>query len=296
MTHSQSVHDYLAKTAAAVTDYLGTLFSETTRPDTLFKSMNYSLLGAGKRLRPVLCIATAETFGVAPSKVLPAAAALELIHSYSLIHDDLPIMDNDDLRRGRPTNHKVFGDATALLAGDALLTYAFELLAEPMDIPAERQLRMIRVLAHAAGAYGMVGGQQADMLAEKTDGDLDALRFIHVHKTAKLIQAAVLLGGLFADLSEREERALEAFGLSIGLAFQMVDDWLDVAGDESVIGKPVGSDERHQKLTYPRLVGLEKTRELAQQAVEDGISALRSAAIEAPWLEAIGRYIVERTR
>jgi geranylgeranyl diphosphate synthase type II len=296
MNQSQSVQDYIAKTAATVTEYLGTLFSETTRPDRLFKAMNYSLLGAGKRLRPVLCIATAETFGVSPETVLPAAAALELIHSYSLIHDDLPIMDNDDLRRGRPTNHKVFGDATALLAGDALLTYAFELLAQPMAIPAERQLRMIRILAHAAGAYGMVGGQQADILAEKSDGDLDTLQFIHVNKTAKLIQAAVLLGGLFADLSDVEERALESYGLSIGLAFQMVDDWLDVAGDETEIGKPVGSDERHQKLTYPRLVGLEKTRELAEQTVAEGVSALRSAAIDAPLLEAIGRYIVERNR
>ncbi len=290
------VDAYIAEMGRTVTDYLATLFANPGRPARLFEAMNYSLLGAGKRLRPILCIAAAETFGVGVDKVLPAAAALELVHCYSLIHDDLPIIDNDDLRRGRPTNHKVYGDATALLAGDALLTYAFEQLSQPLGISADKQLQMIRTLAHAAGAYGMVGGQQADILAEHSDGNLELLQFIHVHKTAKLIQASVVIGSLFANVSSQEQEAVAKYGLSVGLAFQIVDDWLDVAGSEAEIGKPVGSDERLQKLTYPRLVGLEKTRELAESTMQEGVAALTSAGIQAPLLVAIGEYVVRRTR
>lgn len=296
MAVKPDVDAYIAEMGRTVTDYLSTLFANPGRPARLFESMNYSLLGAGKRLRPILCIAAAETFGVGVDKVLPAAAALELVHCYSLIHDDLPIIDNDDLRRGRPTNHKVYGDATALLAGDALLTYAFEQLSQPLGISADKQLQMIHTLAHAAGAYGMVGGQQADILAEHTDGDLELLQFIHVHKTAKLIQASVVIGSLFANVSSQELDAVAKYGLSVGLAFQIVDDWLDVAGSEAEIGKPVGSDERLQKLTYPRLVGLEKTRELAESTMQEGVEALTSAGIQAPLLEAIGEYVVRRTR
>ncbi len=296
MAVKPDVDAYIAEMGRTVTDYLSTLFANPGHPARLFESMNYSLLGAGKRLRPILCIAAAETFGVGVDKVLPAAAALELVHCYSLIHDDLPIIDNDDLRRGRPTNHKVYGDATALLAGDALLTYAFEQLSQPLGISADKQLQMIRTLAHAAGAYGMVGGQQADILAEHTDGNLELLQFIHVHKTAKLIQASVVIGSLFANVSSQELDAVAKYGLSVGLAFQIVDDWLDVAGSEAEIGKPVGSDERLQKLTYPRLVGLEKTRELAESTMQEGVEALTSAGIQAPLLEAIGEYVVRRTR
>jgi geranylgeranyl diphosphate synthase, type II len=290
------VDAYIAEMGRTVTDYLATLFANPGRPVRLFEAMNYSLLGAGKRLRPILCIATAETFGVSVEKVLPAAAALELVHCYSLIHDDLPIIDNDDLRRGRPTNHKVYGDATALLAGDALLTYAFEQLSQPLCIAPDKQLQMIRTLAHAAGAYGMVGGQQADILAEHSDGDLELLQFIHVHKTAKLIQASVVIGSLFANVSSQEQDAVAKYGLSMGLAFQIVDDWLDVAGNEAEMGKPVGSDERLQKLTYPRLVGLERTRELAESTMQTGIEALAAAGIQAPLLTAIGEYVVRRTK
>ncbi|MBX5436299.1 MAG: polyprenyl synthetase family protein [Alicyclobacillaceae bacterium] len=256
--------------------------------------MNYSLLAGGKRLRPVLCLATAASFGADEEAVLPAAAALEVLHCYSLIHDDLPAIDNDDMRRGKPTNHKVFGEATALLAGDALLTYAFELLSQPLGIPAERQLEMVRVLSRAAGCYGMVGGQMEDILAERSGGSLDDLQFIHTHKTAKLIQASVVIGAVFAGVPAPVRAALERYGLEVGLAFQMVDDLLDVTGTTEELGKTAGSDERLQKLTYPALVGVEETRRLCHEAVERGLSALAEAGIEAPLLAGMARFIVAR--
>lgn len=285
---------FMMDTGEHVSSYLTTLFAGELLPKPLFEAMNYSLLAGGKRLRPMLCAATAYTFGVDVESVMPAAAAIECIHCYSLIHDDLPVMDDDDLRRGRPTNHRVFGEATALLAGDALLTYAFELLAKPLPISPPNQLEMIRVLGRAAGAYGMVAGQQADLLAEHTEGTLAELEFIHIHKTAKLLQASVEIGGLFADLTETERHALQAYGMKLGLAFQMMDDWLDVAGTEKEIGKPVGSDERLQKLTYPRLIGLDATKQLAEKTVSEAASELSSAGIVAPLLDDLAQFVVAR--
>ncbi|MCL6594436.1 MAG: polyprenyl synthetase family protein, partial [Alicyclobacillus sp.] len=279
-----------------VTDYLRRTLPADAQPRRLFEAMAYSLLASGKRVRPLLCLATARTFGVDEDTAMPAAAALEMVHCYSLIHDDLPALDNDDLRRGQPTNHRVFGEATALLAGDALLAYAFEWLAQPLPIPADRQVRMVHVLARAAGPFGMVGGQQADLLASGGQGGLDLLEFIHVRKTAALIQAAVLLGGLFADLTEQQYAALAAYGLHIGHAFQMVDDWLDVAGDSETLGKRTGVDEALHKLTYPSLVGLAETKRRAYAELEAALSALRAAAIEAPLLVGIARFVVERVR
>ncbi|MCL6516206.1 farnesyl diphosphate synthase [Alicyclobacillus sp.] len=287
---------YLQEAAAAVSAYLEGVFPPGSEPVRLFEAMNYSLLCGGKRIRPVLCLAAAETFGTPRDVAMPAAAALELVHTYSLIHDDLPAMDNDDLRRGRPTNHRVFGEATALLAGDGLLTAAFELLARPLGIPAKRQLKMIETLAHAAGPHGMVGGQEADMEAEHSDGTLEALAFIHRRKTGMLIQASVVIGGLFADLSDAERRALSAFGIEIGHAFQIIDDWLDVSGDPAVLGKQTGADERQQKLTYPSLVGLEATRRMAEDRLAVAIGALRDAGVEAPLLVGLAEYVVRRDR
>jgi geranylgeranyl diphosphate synthase type II len=290
----EAARQYLEEQGRAVDAYLATLFAETHRPAVLFQAMNYSLLSGGKRLRPVLCLATARAFGAAETDVLPAAAALELVHCYSLIHDDLPVMDDDDLRRGKPTNHKVFGEAIALLAGDALLTYAFEQLSKPLGIPHDRQLRMIHVLAHAAGCYGMVAGQVEDIQYTGTAGDEETLAFIHLHKTARLISAAVEMGGLFAGAGEAQMKALREYGTSLGLAFQMMDDVLDVTESTEQLGKPAGSDERWDKLTYPRLFGVDETRRRAEQKVEQAISALHASGIRSDVLAGLAQYVVKR--
>lgn len=293
---SQAAGMYLHEQAETINRYLSNLFAPEARPAVLFNSMNYSLLAGGKRLRPVLCLATARTFGVPEERVMPAAAALELLHSYSLIHDDLPIMDNDDLRRGRPTNHKVFGDATALLAGDALLTYAFQQLAKPLEVPPIRQLHMLQVLSHAAGCYGMVGGQMADIWHEQKSGTLDDLKFIHTHKTALLIQASIEIGALFSDLREETMAGLRGFGLHIGLAFQIQDDLLNVVGNPKEMGKSVGSDEELEKLTYPRLVGIDGTEKLLHATYQDALDALEKAEIDAPLLTGLADFVITRTR
>lgn len=256
-------------------DYLAVLFSEQRTPPLLFQAMNYSLLSPGKRLRPLLCMVTATTLGAQVEPLLPVAASIELIHCYSLIHDDLPALDNDDLRRGRPTNHRVYGEANALLAGDALLTYAFELLAGVDGLPASTVLKMIKTLSNAAGCYGMVGGQFLDVQSEREGGTLTDVKYIHAHKTAALIQAAVVMGALAASADERIVEAVRQYGLAIGLAFQIVDDVLDVTGSSAELGKMVGSDERQQKLTYPAAVGLEESSRLAQMYLDDALSSIR---------------------
>ncbi len=294
MTPPFDLARYMEERRELIEAGLDTVFSPSDPPEVLFQAMRYSLLGNGKRLRPLLCLATAETFGITAEQALPAALALELVHCYSLIHDDLPAMDDDDLRRGKPTNHKVYGEATALLAGDGLLTHAFELVAGPMAVAPERQLLMIRRLAHAAGPYGMVGGQQADLLAEHKDGTLAELEFIHQHKTGALIQAAVVIGGLFADISSSQKTALENYGSLIGLAFQMMDDYLDVVGSTEALGKTKGSDLRLEKFTYPRLVGLDETRTRAVHAVKAAEDELLRAGIQSAVLNAIARFIVSR--
>ncbi|QSO53338.1 polyprenyl synthetase family protein [Alicyclobacillus curvatus] len=294
MTRPFDVARYMDNLREVIEAALNPVFSPSDPPEVLFAAMRYSLLGSGKRLRPLLCLATAEAFDITPGDALPAALALELVHCYSLIHDDLPAMDDDDLRRGKPTNHKVYGEATALLAGDGLLTHAFELISGEMRVAPERQLQMIRRLAHAAGPYGMVGGQQADLLAEHKDGTVQELEFIHQHKTGALIQAAVVIGGLFADVPLAQRKALENYGAFIGLAFQMMDDYLDVVGTTEALGKTKGSDLRLEKFTYPRLVGLEETRTRAIAAVDAAEDELIKAGIDSPQLRAIARFIVSR--
>jgi geranylgeranyl diphosphate synthase, type II len=288
------ISDYFDLQGAKVNEYLHSVLHVEPQIRRLVESMQYSLLSGGKRLRPLLCLATARTLGVREEDVLPAASAIELVHCYSLIHDDLPCMDNDDLRRGQPTNHKVFGEATALLAGDGLLTYAFELLCAPLPVDAHRQLRMVSALSKAAGPYGMVGGQQADMDAEHGPGSMELLQYIHSHKTAHLIQAAVVIGALFADLPDNQQQAFSQYGLQIGLAFQMVDDWLDVVGTEAELGKRTGMDEQLQKLTYPKMVGVDQTYELAQKTCQTACNVLLNAGIEAPLLIDLAHYIVDR--
>ncbi|WP_423799047.1 polyprenyl synthetase family protein [Neobacillus sp. SAB-20_R2A] len=238
---------------------LRSLVGKLDAPAIIKESMIYSLEAGGKRIRPLLVFATIDAFGMDPKKGLSAAAAIEMIHTYSLIHDDLPSMDNDDLRRGKPTNHKVFGDAVATLAGDALLTYSFEVLGNiPNDsITAETRLKLIVEMAKAAGTEGMVGGQVADMEGEGKSLTLQELEYIHIHKTGKLLGFSVLAGALIAGANQSQIESLSAFAHHLGLAFQIQDDILDVVGNEQEIGKPVGSDTTNSKSTYPKLLSLD---------------------------------------
>ncbi|NRD80702.1 polyprenyl synthetase family protein [Bacillus sp. BRMEA1] len=235
------------------------LVEKLDAPSIIKDSMIYSLEAGGKRIRPLLLFATLEAFGQEPQKGLSAAAAIEMIHTYSLIHDDLPSMDDDDLRRGKPTNHKVFGEAVATLAGDALLTYSFEVMSQlPSEIISpETKLRLILEMAKAAGTEGMVGGQVADMEAEGKTLSLKELEYIHIHKTGKLLGFSVLAGAIIAGANLSETDNLSAFSHHLGLAFQIQDDILDLVGDQQLIGKPVGSDTANYKNTYPSLLTLE---------------------------------------
>ncbi|WP_277093076.1 polyprenyl synthetase family protein [Alicyclobacillus mali (ex Roth et al. 2021)] len=292
-----ALQTYLEACKEEVNAYLSRLFEPTGLHARLKEAMTYSLMAAGKRLRPALVIATAETFGVARRLVLPAAAAVELIHCYSLIHDDLPCMDDDDLRRGQPTNHVVFGEAMALLAGDALLTEAFHLLARPLaGVPAERQLAMIRALASRAGVDGMVGGQAVDIERTGGQGTLQDVEFIHLHKTARLIQACVEIGGYFADLDDEVRDALSRYGECLGLAFQMIDDVLDVTASTEQLGKTAGKDVEEGKLTYPRFVGVERTRQMAREVIRHGEQALADVGVKSEPLASLQSLIVDRDR
>ncbi len=264
----------------------------------LRQAMAHSLFAGGKRLRPILCLSAAEIFGAKPSSVMPTACALEFIHTYSLIHDDLPAMDDDDLRRGQPTCHKVFGEAMALLAGDALLSEAFNLLAAQAEIhPPARVIAVIRLIARAAGPEGMVGGQAADLLAEGQIGVPESeVEFIHARKTGALITASAVSG---AKLAGAEDEALEAvtrYGRNLGAAFQIVDDLLDIDGQTDIIGKPVGSDLAKGKATYPAAVGKKAARAKAAFLAAEAIRAVEGFGPAAqPW-RALAAYIIERER
>lgn len=273
-------------------------FKEIFRPQLLQEAMLYSLFAGGKRIRPVLALASYEACGGAASDIVPYAATLELIHTYSLIHDDLPAMDNDDLRRGKPTSHKVYGEAMAILAGDALLTEAFSILSNPSlgkNINEARLLKASHEIATAAGARGMVAGQVQDMLSENTQPDIDMLHFIHKHKTTALLRASVKVGPILAGSGPEQYEALSRYGYSIGLAFQVVDDILDIEGETEVLGKPKGSDERRNKMTYPRLYGIEKSREIAKELIDEAVSSLYVFSSEADLLRNIARYLLERS-
>lgn len=264
------------------------------------EAMRYSLFVGGKRIRPILCLAAGRS--VADSleieeKLLPAACALECIHTYSLIHDDLPAMDNDDLRRGQATCHKKFGEAEAILAGDGLLTYAFSLLSNT-KLPgptAEIRLQLVAVLAQAAGSQGMVGGQYLDISSEKKTISFEQLKTIHRSKTGALITAAVRMGALAAGAKPGQLKALTRYGDAVGLAFQIVDDLLDVTASTEQLGKTAGTDAQQGKATYPAFFGEEKTRTLANQAVESAQDALASFDERAEPLRALAQYIYKRT-
>lgn len=267
-------------------------------PLSLRESMSYSLMAGGKRLRPILVIAAAEALQGAEEAALPVALAVEMIHTYSLIHDDLPAMDNDDYRRGKLTNHKVYGEAMAVLAGDGLLTHAFYSVVQAFrraQVPAEQALAIVEELSMYAGAKGMVGGQAADMLGEQGITDIAQLEYIHTRKTSDLIVFSLKAGGRVSGASEEQLAALEKFGLNLGLAFQIQDDILDLVGDESKLGKPVKSDEKQLKVTYPYLIGLEACKLKVEQLTQDAKSALLQADLPRPErLLQIADYLMQR--
>ena len=264
-------------------------------PPIIYEAMRYSLFAGGKRLRPILLMAAVDAVGGKGSEYLPVACGLEMIHTYSLIHDDLPAMDNDDFRRGKPTNHKVFGEGMAILAGDALLTQAFEVILSQPGVVAATLLRVAREIAVAAGPAGMIGGQTVDLLSEGKTLDLDTLRYMHQAKTGALFRAALRSGGLLAGASADKLEALTTYAEQFGLAFQITDDILDVTGTQSEIGKPVGSDERNDKATYVTLYSLDTARQLAGQAVGAAQDALNGLGEEAAILRLFADSLLSRT-
>lgn len=266
------------------------------KPEKIYEAMRYSLLAGGKRLRPILCLATAELLGQSTEVAMPTACALEMIHTMSLIHDDLPAMDNDDYRRGRLTNHKVYGEDIAILAGDGLLAYAFEFVAQnTVNIPAERVVKVLAILGKAVGANGLVGGQVLDLECEgKADVTAETLSFIHRRKTGALLEACVAAGAVLAGASEDDLARLSVYAQNIGLAFQIVDDILDVTATSEELGKTAGKDICVQKATYPRIWGLETSRNKAQALIDDAIAQLEVYGAEAEPLRAIASYIINR--
>jgi len=288
---------YLRDKRALVDEALKSVFPEPQGPSAdLVRAMTYSLFAGGKRLRPILCIGGAEAVGKEGGAVLPFACSLELIHTYSLIHDDLPVMDNDDLRRGKPTNHKVFGEAVALLAGDGLLTEAFRLMAGTSGVDPRSLLRVIQLVGSAAGYEGMVGGQVVDIQSEGKRVDPSLVDYIHSHKTGALIHASVTSGAILGQGTEEQVKAISSYGDKIGLAFQIADDILDVEGDSKTMGKVVGGDARKKKITFPAAVGLQKAKEIQNGLVEEAVVALKAFGAEADPLRSIAVYIIERKR
>ncbi len=265
-------------------------------PPKIHEAMRYSVFAGGKRLRPVLALLACEAVEGKPEDALPVAAALEMIHTYSLIHDDLPAMDDDDFRRGRPTCHKVFGEAIAVLAGDALLTQAFLVLADPSasGIPARRRLQIVAEIAEAAGSQGMVGGQAVDILAEGHAIDVGTLLYLHTHKTGALIRASIRAGGLAGGATGASLDALTQYGDRIGLAFQIVDDILDIEGSTAEMGKTAGSDLRRKKATYPAVMGLEASKREATRLLQEGKDALRPLGAQGWALAALADFVGQR--
>lgn len=282
-------------------NYIETLLNEYMPKEegyqqTVIQAMNYSLKAGGKRLRPILTLESCKIVGGKEEDAIPFAVAIEMIHTYSLIHDDLPALDNDDLRRGKPTNHKVFGEAMATLAGDALLNYAFEvMLSSSIDKKdSNKYLKAINEIAKHAGIYGMIGGQVVDVESENKIIDKDKLDFIHLNKTAAMIIGCMRAGAIIGGASEEELEKVTKYGKNIGLSFQIVDDILDITGDEAKLGKPIGSDIENHKSTYPSLLGLEKSRQIARQLIDEGKSSIDDLSSEIDFLNQLGDYIISR--
>jgi geranylgeranyl diphosphate synthase type II len=269
---------------------------EKTRPATIHKAMRYSLFAGGKRMRPALCLAAAAACGGREADAMPLACAVECIHTYSLVHDDLPAMDNDDYRRGKLTNHKVFGEGIAVLAGDALLTEAFEIAAKSKGWPRYSHQQIILELAHASGSLQLIAGQVADLEGEGKKTSAEQLRYIHERKTSALLCCSVRLGGMSANCSPAQLKALTDFGYHVGLAFQVIDDILDVTQTSEQLGKTAGKDTKAQKATYPSIVGLEKSRKIATELTNKAFAALKIFKGKAEALEALAEFLLKRDR
>jgi geranylgeranyl diphosphate synthase type II len=292
-----NLQQFLATRTKAVNRALDKFLpSETTRPATIHKAMRYSLFAGGKRMRPALCLAAAEACGGSDAAAMPLACAVECIHTYSLIHDDLPGMDNDDFRRGKPTNHKVFGEGIAVLAGDALLTQAFEIAAQAKGWPRYPHQALILEIAKASGSLQLVAGQVADLEGEGKKLSTDELRYIHERKTSALLCCSVRLGGMSANCTTAQLKALTDFGYHVGLAFQVIDDILDVTQTSEQLGKTAGKDTQAQKATYPAIVGLEKSRKIAEQLTNKAFAALKIFKGKAVALEALAEFLLKRDR
>ena len=270
--------------------------AESEYPPSIHKAMRYSVFAGGKRLRPTLCLEAGRLFGGDESILLRIGSSMELIHTYSLIHDDLPALDNDDLRRGKPTSHVVFGEANAILAGDALLTLAFEAMAGVQGVPADRTLRVIHELAHATGTVkGMVGGQVADLEASDSTGDAARLEYIHSAKTGAFIRIALRAGAILADAKPDDLARITAYGEKIGLAFQIADDLLDILGSEAEVGKTIGKDQEQHKATYPAIHGIEASKRIAARLVEEACQRLEPYGARAEILQGIAHYLIARS-
>ena len=291
------LNSYLKQQKALVEEALDQSIA-IARPEKIYEAMRYSLLAGGKRLRPILCLATCSLTGGTVEMAMPTACALEMIHTMSLIHDDLPAMDNDDFRRGKPTNHKVYGEDIAILAGDGLLAYAFEYVAtQTQNVAPENILRVIACLGRTVGAAGLVGGQVLDLESEgKPDITVETLSFIHTHKTGALLEASVVSGAILANAAEEDIARLSKYAQNIGLAFQIIDDILDITATDEQLGKTAGKDLEARKATYPSLWGLEKSRLQARELVDDAIAQLSVYGAEAQPLKAVANYIVTRDR
>jgi len=292
-----NISAYLRDRKQQVDDALSGIFDASSEPKPFFDAMSYSLMAGGKRIRPILMMAAYEVFKENSRDILPFACAMEMIHTYSLIHDDLPAMDDDDLRRGKPTCHKVFGDAMAILAGDGLLTEAFKFVSSDSHTrnwPADTRLSVVRELASAAGANGMVGGQAMDILSEHKKADINTVQFIHTRKTGAIIRASVRIGAILSEAAPPDLNALTLYGESIGVAFQIVDDILDVEGDTELLGKKAGTDDKLEKTTYPHVLGLAESKKQARKLIESARESLGPFDERAEPLRGIADLILER--
>ena len=290
---------YIKQKNQVIDASLNRMLREAQSPDTLVKAMKYSLMAGGKRIRPVLCLAACEAVGGSPEKALTAACALEMIHTYSLIHDDLPAMDDDRLRRGKATCHIAFDEATAILAGDALLTLAFEVLASeksPDEVEAPQWLQVIGLISKAAGYRGMIQGQMLDIASEGIELASDELETMHGLKTGALIETSVACGALLGGADQRQRDLLTIYARKIGLAFQVADDILNVEGNPELMGKSTGTDNLRNKSTYPSVLGIQASRELAEKLVQESLQALETFDKLADPLRSIAKYIIERKR
>ena len=288
---------YLKEKKERIDSFLKEYFSPNFIPAVLKDAIIYSLSAGGKRIRPILCLAAHEACDGDSEDILAFASSIELIHTYSLIHDDLPAMDNDDLRRGKPTNHKVFGEGIAILAGDSLLTEAFYMMANSLsnrNIKNTALIRAIKEIAFTAGMYGMTGGQAQDLLSENAEPDKETLSFIHKHKTGALISGSLRAGAILANSGKPSLNAITRYGENIGLAFQVIDDILDIEGSTDELGKPTGSDARKKKMTYPSIYGIEPSKKKAEELIAEAVFSIKNFSAKAEPLRGIAGYMLER--